>query len=271
MPTVQANGVELYYEVHGEGEPLLCVMGLSADTLAWALQVPAWSQAFKTVIFDNRDVGQSGYVDAPYEIRDMAADALALADALELESFHLLGVSMGGMIAQEMALSAPERIRTLTLAVTYANGGRYARTKSRIWGADFARRSQEEIVEDLMLLTMSEEFYENEEGVAFLRQMMLANPHPQRPEGFRRQLEAASAHDSRDRLGALAMPVHIIGAEHDILIPVWKSHELAELIPGSKLSVLPRCPHGLQVERAQEFNDAVLAFVRESAPAAAGA
>ena len=120
MPTIDANGQTLYYEVHGEGEPLLCVMGLSADTLAWALQVPAFAASHRTVIFDNRDVGQSSMADGPYEIADMAADALALADALELDSFHLLGVSMGGAIAQEIALAAPERVRTLTLAVTFA-------------------------------------------------------------------------------------------------------------------------------------------------------
>jgi pimeloyl-ACP methyl ester carboxylesterase len=269
MPTVNANGMDLYYEVHGEGEPLLCVMGLGADTLAWALQVPAWSSEFKTIVFDNRDVGRSQYASGPYAVSDMAADALALADALELDSFHLLGLSMGGMIAQEMALTAPGRIRTLTLCVTYANGGRYARQKAQIWGADVSRRSREEQVEDLMLLTMSEEFYENEEGVAFLRQMMLGNPHPQDPAGFRRQLEAASAHDTRERLGSLLMPVHVIGAEHDILVPVWKSKELAELIPDARLTVIPRAPHGINVERAQEFNDAVAGFVRSARPAAA--
>jgi pimeloyl-ACP methyl ester carboxylesterase len=267
MPTVPAGAGDLYYEVHGEGEPLLCVMGLGADTLAWALQVPAWSQSYKTIVFDNRDVGQSGYASGPYSIRDMADDALRLADALELDSFHLVGVSMGGMIAQEMALAAPERIKTLSLCVTYANGGKYAAVKSRVWGADVARRSREEQVDDLMLLTMSEQFFENEEGVAHLRGMMLANPHPQDPAGFERQLAAASAHDTRDRIGELRMPVQVIGAEHDILVPVWKSEELGGLIPGAKLSIVPRAPHGVQLERAQEFNERVLEFLKQAGPA----
>ena len=109
MPTVEANGQTLYYEDHGGGEPLVCVMGLAADIQAWALQVPAFSAAHRTIVFDNRDVGRSSEADGPYEIADMARDALALADALELESFHLLGYSMGGAIAQEMACQAPER------------------------------------------------------------------------------------------------------------------------------------------------------------------
>ena len=85
MPFSEANGQRLYYEIHGEGEPLLCVMGLGADHLAWALQLPSWSTKFQTIIFDNRDVGQSSYADAPYAVTDMAADTLALADDLGLD------------------------------------------------------------------------------------------------------------------------------------------------------------------------------------------
>jgi 3-oxoadipate enol-lactonase len=268
MPTLDANGQTIYHEVHGEGDPLLCVMGLATDTFAWALQVPAFSARHKTVVFDNRDVGRSSLSDGSYEIADMARDALALADALEIDSFHLLGVSMGGAIAQEMALAAPGRVRTLTLAVTFAAGGRWGRTLSSVWGARVERMSREERVDELMLLTLSEAFFENAEGVAWLRDLMLQNPNPQPPEAFARQLDASSRHDARGRLGTLAMPVHVIGAEYDILVPVWKSRELAELIPGAELSVLDACPHGLNVEQAEEFNRAVLDFIAQCEPSA---
>src|ERR671915_2106695 len=152
MPTIEVNGQSLYYEVHGEGEPLLCLMGLAADTLAWTLQVPAWSAQHRTIIFDNRDVGRSSMAEESYEIADMARDALALADALELDSFHLLGVSMGGAIAQEMALAAPERVRTLTLAVSFAGSGAYGRFRGRHWGDRVQGMSREERVDELMLL-----------------------------------------------------------------------------------------------------------------------
>ena len=134
MPHLEVNGQRLYYEEHGEGEPLLCVMGLSADTLAWALQVPAWAQHYRTIVFDNRDVGQSSHADGEYEIADMAADTLALADALELDEFHLLGLSMGGTISQEVALAAPERVRTLTLVVTFGGSGAWGRTQGSLVG-----------------------------------------------------------------------------------------------------------------------------------------
>jgi 3-oxoadipate enol-lactonase len=266
MPTIEANGQTLYYEVHGEGEPLLCVMGLSADTLSWMLQVPAFSARHRTVIFDNRDVGQSSMAAGPYEIADMAQDALALADALGLDSFHLLGASMGGAIAQELAVAAPERVRTLTLAVTFAAGGPWAQKLSEVWAERVQKVSREGHIDELMLLNFSETFFENAQGVEWIRGMMLQHPHPQPPEAFIRQLEASARHDARERLSSLDVPTHVIGGERDILVPVWKSRELAGLIPDAQLTVIAGSPHGANVERAEEFNRAVLDFIAERAP-----
>lgn len=265
MPTADVNGLTINYDVQGEGEPLLCIMGLGADSLAWALQVPAFAEHFQTVVFDNRDVGQSSYADGPYGIRDMAQDALGLADHLGLDSFHVLGVSMGGTIAQELALAAPERVRTLTLAVTFGGGGNWALERARLWGAQALTSSREDSLDLLMLQCFSEAFYENPDGVEFMRNMFLANPHPQAPEAFVRQLEASARHEARDRVGDLAMPVHVIAAEHDTLVPPWKSTELASLIPGAILTVIESAPHGANWERPEEFNAAVLDFIRERA------
>jgi 3-oxoadipate enol-lactonase len=265
MAIAEVNGQRLYYEVHGDGEPLLCVHGLACDTLAWIPQVQAFAAAHRTVIFDNRDVGQSSMAEGDYEIADMARDALALADELELDSFHLLGISMGGAIAQEIATQAPERVRTLTLAVTFPAGGPYARRLAEVWSARVRQISREQHMDELMLMNHSEAFYENPEMVEFLRTAILNNPHPQPPEAFGRQLAACSCHETRDRLGSLTMPTHVIGGEYDILVPVWKSREIASLIPGAKLTILPQAPHGLPLERAEEFNAAVLEFLREAA------
>jgi pimeloyl-ACP methyl ester carboxylesterase len=180
-----------------------------------------------------------------------------------------MGASMGGAIAQEMALGWPDRIRTLTLAITFAGAGAYGRKLGRMMAADVLRRSWQEHIDHMMLLCFSEAFYDNTEGVTFMRQQMLANPHPQKPEGFARQAEASGRHEARQRLPSLTMPVHVIGAEHDILVPVWKSRELAELIPGAKLTIIDGATHGLNLERAEEFNAAVLDFLRSAQPAPA--
>jgi pimeloyl-ACP methyl ester carboxylesterase len=267
MPHAEVNGQRLYYEVEGGGEPLFLVMGLGMDRAAWALQMPAWSQRFRVVSFDNRDVGRSSYADGPYEIADMARDALALADHLELESFHLVGLSMGGAIAQEMALSAPDRIRTLTLCVTWGGYGRRGQQQTRLAAAQVARGSREELVDMLLVQCFSEEFFEDERQVSFMRRAMLANPYPQEPQAFVRQLEACGRHETRDRLERLAdLPVHVIAAEHDLLVPPWKTKELAGLIPGAWLSVLPTAAHALNLERADEFNALVTGFIDEHAP-----
>jgi 3-oxoadipate enol-lactonase len=101
--------------------------------------------------------------------------------------------------------------------------------------------------------------------------MMLSNPHPQQPEGFARQLGASTQHEVRDRLGELTMPTHVIGGEEDVLVPVWKSRELARLIPGAKLTVLDGAAHGVNLERAEDFNRIVLEFLAEHATATLGA
>jgi 3-oxoadipate enol-lactonase len=267
MPQVEVNGQRLHYEVHGEGEPLLCVMGLSADTLAWALQVPTWSQQYRTIVFDNRDVGQSSEASGEYEVTDMAADALALADALELDEFHLLGVSMGGTISQEVALAAPRRVKTLTLVVTFGGSGSWGVAQGESWAKRVQGMSREDRVDELLLLCLSERTFENAGFVDFLRGTFLANPNPQSVEAFVRQLRATARHEARDRLGSLTMPVHVIGAEHDVLVPVWKSRELAELIPGARLTVLEGAAHGVNLEAAEPFNAAVLDFLAAAAPA----
>jgi pimeloyl-ACP methyl ester carboxylesterase len=153
--------------------------------------------------------------------------------------------------------------------VTFPRGGRWGRQLGESWSARRAKLTREEHIDELMLLNFSEEWFENEQAVATLRGMMLAEPHPQSPEAFGRQLRASARHDAVDRLGTLSMPAHVIGGDHDLLVPVWKSEEIASLVPGAKLTVLAGAPHGLSLERAEEFNRLVLDFIAERAPAPA--
>jgi 3-oxoadipate enol-lactonase len=261
LPTARANGHDLYYEIHGAGEPLLCVMGLASDSSGWSLEVPGWSSAHRTVVFDNRDCGRSSYAAEDYTVRDMAADTIALADALELERFHLLGMSLGGAIAQEVALAAPPRVATLTLCVSYAGVGRWGRERARLEEQALAGKSDQQLIEELMLITMSERTYEEPGHVQYMKNLILSYPHRQRREGYVRQLRASVAHDARDRLPTLRTPTHVIGAERDLLVPIWNSRELAELIPGAKLSVIAGAPHAINVECPSELTALVLDFL----------
>lgn len=268
MPHADVNGQRLYYEVQGDGEPLVCIQGLGVDLRGWILQVPEWSKQHQVVTFSNRDVGESSRAESDYETTDMAADTLALADQLGLDSFHLIGLSLGGAVAQQVALAAPERVRTLTLAVTYAGTGAYGPMRGRTLGALMRGLSEEERVDFLLMMCYTEAFFEDQSRADFLRQAMLNYPHKQEPEAFARQAAASGRHDARDQLGHLTMPVHVIGAERDMMVPVWKSRELAGLIPGAKLTVIEGAGHGVSWERAEDFNRTVLEFLA-SAPAEA--
>lgn len=261
----------LYYEQHGNGVPLLCIQGLGLDVSGWRAQIPAWSRHFQVTVFDNRDVGRSFYSEAPYDIRTLAQDALALADRLGLERFHLLGSSMGGAIAQELALACPERVITLTLCVSYGGNGAWGRERFRLSLAGSAHKSDEQLATELMLLTLSEAtFEEMADQIEMMGRLVLSYPYRQRREGYERQLQAGASHEARERLPELRMPVHVIGAEQDVFVPVWKSRELADLIPGARLSIVAGAAHAVNLERTAEYNALVLEFLREAAPSPAG-
>src|SRR3954451_8567845 len=266
MPHADLNGFDIHYDVHGEGDPLICVHGLGCDRRAWALQIQPFSERYQAVLFDNRDVGQSSQATHDYTTAEMAGDVLALADHLQLDSFHLVGISLGGMISQQVALAAPERVRTLTLAVTHGGVQKAGRLRGHLLGSYARHLPVEDQVDNLLYLCYTEAFFENEEMYEFMRNALLENPYPQPAEGFARKAAAGAHHDVRDRLHELTMPVHVIGAERDLMIPVWKSHELASLIPGSKLTIIEGQGHGVVWEAAEEFNTAVIEFV--TAPAA---
>jgi pimeloyl-ACP methyl ester carboxylesterase len=262
VPVAEVNGQRLFWHEEGSGPPLLCVMGLGADHLAWTLQMPQWTSRFRTVVFDNRDVGRSSRAEEGYGLADLAADTLGLADEIGLERFHLAGMSMGGAIAQHVALAAPERIETLTLINTYAGASiAYSAQRVRVWEREIADRTPREMLEALMLLTYSEATFEREGAVEYLIGLALQNPYPQEADAFIRQAWATAGHDVRERIGGLRMPVHVIGAEHDILLPLWKQRELAELIDGAELTVIAGSGHASNVERGEELAAAVAAFI----------
>jgi 3-oxoadipate enol-lactonase len=264
MPHADLNGFQIHYDVHGEGDPLVCVHGLGCDRRAWALQIEPFSERYRTVFFDNRDVGQSSLATRDYSTADMALDVLALADHLELDSFHLLGISLGGMVSQHVALAAPERVRTLTLAVTHGGVQKAGRLRGHLLGSYARHLPLEDRVDNLLYLCYTEEFFENDALYEFMREALLENPYPQPPEAFARQAAAGAHHDVRDRLGELAMPVHVIGAERDLMIPVWKARELASLIPHAKYTELEGQGHGVMWEAAGRFNQAVTKFLAET-------
>ncbi len=238
-------------------------MGMGSDVSGWRLQVPAWSKHFRVLIFDNRDVGRSSYCPGGYSVADMAADAVALADCVGFSSFHLVGISLGGAVAQELALGWSERVLTLTLVVTWGGSGSFGIERARLQVLSHAAMSDDDLLEQMLVMTLSERHFERPDHMELIRSQAREYPYPQRRDGFVRQLVLASRHEVRDRLRELSMPVLVIGAEQDVLLPVWKSRELADLIPGARLVVVEESAHAVNVEKPGELSKLVIDFVSE--------
>lgn len=262
MPEVRVGDIELHYVEHGEGDPLLLVMGFGGDHLAWGLQISAFAARHRVIAFDNRGVGQSGAPDVPYTTRGMADDAVGLLDALGIERAHVLGVSMGGMIAQELALNHPGRVRTLQLHCTYARPDGYILALVDAWRRIRTTFDHEQSLRTIALWLFAPATYnERPELVEMLLQSALANPYPQSVTGFLRQGDAVRGHDTLERLGKLRCPTLVSVAEDDVLVPPRFSRELVARIPGAELRTVPRAGHVYFWERPEAFNEMCLDFI----------
>ena len=265
MPTVRVNDIEMFYQDVGDGEPLVLIMGYGGDTTAWAFQIPEFSARHRVIAFDNRGVGQSDAPDHPYTTRGMAVDALGLMDALGVNSAHVIGVSMGGMIAQELALARPERVRSLHLACTFARPDAYMLALIAAWRQMRIGLGHESTLRTLGLWLFSPNTYaERPEFVEALLQNSLANPYPQTLAGFLRQGEAVAAHDALDRLSAIRCSTLVSVAEDDILVPPRFAREIATRIPGAELQLIAGAGHGYFLERPDAFNALSLEFIARS-------
>ena len=263
--TVRANGQELYFELHGEGPPLVLVMGIGYDATLWTLaQVPALSQTFQVVIFDNRDVGRSSNAAAPYSIADMADDVAGLMDALAIKRAHLLGLSMGGMIAQEFALRHADRLHRLVLSGCGAAPARVAFDPIRTWNWVKANdKSGEVFACQQFTWLFSNAFLRNNEAVQQALNLLTSNPHPVGPEAYNRQAQAYLRYDALDRLVDLKSPTLVIVGEQDLLTPPWICREVADRIPGARFEIIKGegSSHVVPIELPNEFNGLVTRFL----------
>jgi len=262
MPHTDAPGFRLYYEEDGSGFPLILINGLGSDHLEWLHQLPAFAPRFRVVVFDNRGTGKSAVPRGPYTTAQMADDAAALLQFLRIPRAHVLGVSLGGMIAQEVALRHPDRVDRLVLACTGPGGNLSVRPSPEAMAAFAVAKGEDPEVE---LRRMIPYLYTDacrrerpEEIEAFVRRRM-ENPAP--PEGYAAQLAAAVTHDASARLDRIRARTLVITGDADRLVDWENSLRIAGRIPEARLVVLPGAPHRLFAENAGDFNREVLAFL----------
>ncbi|HEY3067978.1 MAG TPA: alpha/beta fold hydrolase [Methylomirabilota bacterium] len=262
MPKVRVGDVELFYAEAGAGDPVVLIMGFGGDHVAWGFQTPVFAERYRVIAFDNRGAGQSDCPDVPYTTRQMAEDTVGLLDALSIERAHVIGCSMGGLIAQELALNHPGRVRSLQLHCTYGRPDRALFALMDAWRTIRPALSAEEWMRTVCVWLFAARTYnERPSFVETVVQTALANPNPFSLTGFRRQGDALRTHDSLERVKALTCPTLVSGADEDILVPVRFSRELAERIPGAELQIVTGAGHVYFWERPDAFNRMCLEFL----------
>lgn len=262
MPEANVGEINLYYEVHGKGRPLVMIRGLGSNADHWYSQLPALAGRYQVVVFDNRGMARSGDTGEPFTVRQMAGDTLGLLDALGLDRPIVFGLSMGGMIAQELAINYPERLSALVLACTHPGGPHQVLPTEEV----------EELFKDMVFLATPEakraaaptlfdpqNLAERPQVAAEYAEISLR--HPAGADILTRQWNAVLGHDTYDRLPQIKAPTMVLTGAADMLIPPGNSEILAQRIPGAKLVVVPGGGHQILVEQPEACNQAVLAFL----------
>jgi 3-oxoadipate enol-lactonase len=247
----EAGAIDLHYEVRGpdDGPPLLLICGIPAVVSDWAALAEPLSERRRTIAYDNRGSGDSEVTPAPYSMRQLAGDGLALMDRLGIERADVCGFSLGGMIAQELALSAPERVGHLILGCTHAGIAHAAAPPPESTAAfqlqtdDWAERMRA-LAPFAFAPGVDPEFLE--------RFIQKKSADVQDPEGYRGQIAAVLGHDTRDRLGRITAPTLVVTGDSDQVIPAASSRPVADGIPGARLHVIEGAGHLFFLEAPDE-------------------
>jgi 3-oxoadipate enol-lactonase len=265
MPFATIHNLVFFYEIHGpqHAPPLVLIAGRSSDHSVWLPNLRMLCKNYRVLVFDHRSVGQSSTCAPGYTIRDLAADTLALMQRVGFERAHVVGASMGGYIAQEMALVEPQRIAALVLAGTVAHTDPWL---NNVWtmtahlAADEAQR--ETRVRLTMLLSFSPSFLSRAGMLEGLVQYGVDKPFQQTLEGLHGHIAACRSHDTRSRLSTITTPTLVLAGDQDVLMPLARVRQVAELIPDATFQIIPG-GHSFMTESSDEFNAAVDTFLAQ--------
>jgi pimeloyl-ACP methyl ester carboxylesterase len=255
----------LHWESTGSGAPVLMIMGLGLSGGAWWRTVPVLSRRLRVITYDNRGVGRSRSLLHSYTTEAMADDAVTVLNAAGLERAHVYGFSLGGMVAQQLALRHPARVRSIVLGATHAGGPRAVPPDAEVLG--FFRRRPGMPAEEAARASVPFNYgercrREHPDRIAEDIRRRLAHPFPE--EAYRAQLWAAALHNCQPRLGQIAAPALVVHGRHDRMIPVANAEILAAGIPGAQLRILEDAGHLYPTD--EPGIDAAIAEFLETAP-----
>jgi len=259
------NGIRVHYDVSGDGPPVLLISGLGAPAIGWALQVKALAPHFRVVTFDNRGVGESDLpADPMYTTAQLADDAATLLRQLKIDRAHVVGASMGGTIAQELAIRHPRLVRSLVLACTWTEAdARFLHTVDAWVALAYRVPVEERFRHVLYPWVYSPKFFETKQNIETAFQRALAYPHQSKPEAIERQARGILAWNGTrtKRLGDIKAPTLVLVGKDDILTPPAFARAVAKGIRRARFVVLPG-GHGFFLEEAEVFNRAVIRFLK---------
>lgn len=265
MPQAQVSDAELYYEVHGDGDPLVLIPGFGAGMWIWFKQVEALAQRFRVITFDPRGLARSSGGGRGFaSMGQLAGDVESLLRVLEIERAHIVGASFGGFVAQEFALAYPERTNALILCCTSYGGVGHIPPSAETLSALASTKGLNtgERVRANLLLAFSPEYVEEErEEIEQVIRLREANFVPE--EVYLHQLQAAVAFDASARVSQIGARTLVITGDEDIIVPSQNSLNLAARIPRAELIVIPGGSHTFFIEKADEFNRALTEFISQ--------
>ena len=264
MPTIQTTRLKMYYELHGDGEPLLMIRGLGSTCEGFKPQIEGLAPHFRVISFDNRCVGRTEQPQEPFTIADMADDTASLLDSLEIESAHVFGVSLGGMVAQEFALRHPRKVRRLVLACTHAGPRTAERAPDwaiRIFDESRDMSRRDALKHSVPILFSTKTVDEHPELVEEALAVMENNNQPK--SSYLLQLGAVMKHDTIDRLSEITHPTLVMTGTEDTLVAPANSRMIAERIPGARLIEFEDTGHVFFTEKPDEVNRVLIDFFCE--------
>jgi len=263
MPTVRINDIDLYYEVSGAGEPLILIRGLGSNADHWYCQTPAFSEHFRVIAFDNRGIARSGSSKAPLTMALMAADVIGLMDFLNISRAHLFGISMGGMVAQHVAIEHPQRVAGLVLGCTHSGGDQVVRTPTS--GAGIrpeALYSDSPASAEKALKVLFADATIAEKPEIFRRYLETSAKYPPDTEILQQQRQAVQSHDTWEDVSRIQAPTLILAGDQDRLIPAENARLLLQRIPGATLEIISGGGHQFAIEKPDMTNQIVLEFLK---------
>jgi pimeloyl-ACP methyl ester carboxylesterase len=258
MPFVENLGARIFWDEQGSGAPLLLITGLGWSSSAWHRSRPILSQRYRTIDVDNRGAGQSEAPPGPYSIVQMAADAVAVLNAARVNTAHVFGFAMGGMIAQELALQYPKKVRSLILGATSAGGQDAVRPDPEVLKVLTSRDSDR----DQFAAALNPFIYDRATSLQRIQQDgdMRRKWFPS-AEPYFAQLHAVTDWEALSRIVQIKVPTLVLHGENDRMFPVENAKLIAARIPGAKLVVLPHAGHVFTTDQPDAAHAAILEFL----------